>query len=71
MYSEVLQDCTFELIDAGKMKFASGCSMYSCLKNTAITYLVILQHYKDKFILRPQEISNFPELVRRLGIYWH
>ena len=27
MYSEVLQDCTFELIDAGKMKFASGCSM--------------------------------------------
>src|SRR3546814_301080 len=24
MYSEVLQDCTFELIDAGKMTFASG-----------------------------------------------
>ena len=27
MYSEVLQDCTFELIDAGKMKFASGSSI--------------------------------------------
>src|SRR5690606_29619642 len=27
MYSEVLQDCTFELIDAGKMKLASGCSI--------------------------------------------
>lgn len=27
MYSEVLQDCTFQLIDSGKMTFASGCSM--------------------------------------------
>jgi succinyl-CoA:acetate CoA-transferase len=27
-----------------------------------------LAHYKDKFVLRPQEISNIPEIVRRLGI---
>src|SRR3546814_21038056 len=24
-------------------------------------------HYRDRIVLRPQEISNHPELVRRLG----
>ena len=27
-----------------------------------------IEAYKDKLVLRPQEISNHPELVRRLGI---
>lgn len=67
MYSEVLQDCTFELIDAGKMKFASGCSM-TLSEKCGERVFGNLAHYKDKFILRPQEISNHPELVRRLGI---
>ncbi|KAA8733130.1 acetyl-CoA hydrolase/transferase family protein [Acinetobacter qingfengensis] len=67
MYSEVLQDCTFELIDAGKMKFASGCSM-TLSEKCGERVFGNLTHYKDKFILRPQEISNHPELVRRLGI---
>ncbi|MEB3754602.1 acetyl-CoA hydrolase/transferase family protein [Acinetobacter sp. MD2(2019)] len=67
MYSEVLQDCTFELIDAGKMKFASGCSMTLSTK-CGDRVFGNLQNYKDKFVLRPQEISNHPELVRRLGI---
>lgn len=67
MYSEVLQDCTFELIDAGKMKFASGCSMTLSIQCGERVF-GNLEAYKDKFVLRPQEISNHPELVRRLGI---
>ncbi|WP_343598108.1 acetyl-CoA hydrolase/transferase family protein [Acinetobacter sp.] len=67
MYSEVLQDCTFELIDAGKMNFASGCSM-TLSTECGNRVFGNLQKYKDKFILRPQEISNHPEVVRRLGI---
>lgn len=67
MYSEVLQDCTFELIDAGKMKFASGCSM-TLSTQCGERVFGNLAAYKDKFVLRPQEISNHPELVRRLGI---
>src|SRR5690606_41644134 len=27
-----------------------------------------LQRYRDKFVLRPQNISNTPGLIRRLGI---
>jgi len=67
MYSEVLQDCTFELIDAGKMTFASGCSI-TLSERCNDRVFGNLEKYKDKLILRPQEISNHPELVRRLGI---
>ena len=67
MYSEVLQDSTFELIDAGKMKFASGCSI-TLSERCNDRVFGNLAKYKDKLVLRPQEISNHPEIVRRLGI---
>lgn len=67
MYSEVLQDCTFELIDAGKMKFASGCSITLSGRCNERVF-GNLDRYRDKLVLRPQEMSNHPELVRRLGI---
>ena len=67
MYSEVLQDSTFDLIDAGKLKFASGCSI---ILSERVNSQVFdhLDKYKDKLVLRPQEMSNHPEIVRRLGI---
>ncbi|MBB4020158.1 MULTISPECIES: acetyl-CoA hydrolase/transferase family protein [Alphaproteobacteria] len=67
MYSEVLQDSTFDLFDAGKLDFASG----SSITLSAAKYQVVLPElprYKQRLILRPQEISNHPEVVRRLGI---
>ncbi len=67
MYSEVLQDCTFQLLDSGKMKFASGCSM--TLSDPCFAHVMKnFDQYKDKIVLRPQEISNNPEIIRRLGI---
>lgn len=67
MYSEVLQDSTFDLIDAGKMVFASGCSI-TLSERCNNRVFGNLEKYKDKLILRPQEISNHPEVVRRIGI---
>lgn len=67
MYSEVLQDSTFDLMDAGKMTFASGSSItLSAAKYADV--LPRLHEFKPKLILRPQEISNHPEVVRRLGL---
>ncbi len=66
-YSEVLQDSTFELMDAGKLRFASTTGITlseACGKRVFGN----LDKYRDRLILRPQEISNHPELVRRLGI---
>ena len=67
MYSEVLQDSTFDLFDAGKLDFASGSSItLSAPKGEQV--FGDIGRYKDRLVLRPQEVSNHPEVVRRLGI---
>ncbi|MCA5006054.1 succinate CoA transferase [Sphingobacterium bovistauri] len=67
MFSEVLQDSTFDLIDAGKMDFASASSI-TVSKACYDRVFSNLDKYRDKMVLRPQNISNTPGLVRRLGI---
>jgi succinyl-CoA:acetate CoA-transferase len=67
MYSEVLQDSTFDLFDAGKLDFASGSSItLSAPKGKQV--FGDIARYKDRLVLRPQEISNHPEVIRRLGL---
>ncbi|MFZ6765130.1 acetyl-CoA hydrolase/transferase family protein [Pseudoroseomonas sp. WGS1072] len=67
MYSEVLQDSTFELFDAGKLDFASGCSI--TVSGAWYDRAILgIESYKPRLILRPQEISNHPEVIRRLGV---
>lgn len=66
MYSEVLQDSTFDLIDAGILNFASASSItVSSECNDRI--MKNFEQYREKIVLRPQNISNAPELIRRLG----
>ncbi|HAD78399.1 MAG TPA: propionyl-CoA--succinate CoA transferase, partial [Flavobacteriaceae bacterium] len=67
MYSEVLQDSTFDLIDSGKMKFASASSM-TVSQECYDRVIGNIDNYKDKIVLRPQSISNSAEVIRRLGI---
>lgn len=67
MYSEVLQDSTFELIDSGKLDFASASSI-TVTKQCYNNILENFDRYKDKIVLRPQNISNSPEVIRRLGV---
>ncbi|MGV8856863.1 MAG: succinate CoA transferase [Devosia sp.] len=67
MYSEVLQDSTFDLLDSGKLAFASGSSITLSAPYAARVFGDIAR-YKDRLVLRPQEISNHPEVIRRLGI---
>ncbi|HHY74870.1 MAG TPA: succinate CoA transferase [Bacillus bacterium] len=67
VYSEVLQDAVFDLLDAGKVKFASCCSITISdekMKNVYGNF----EKYKDRLMLRPVEISNHPELIRRMGL---
>jgi succinyl-CoA:acetate CoA-transferase len=67
IYSEVLQDSVFELIDAGKVKSASCCSI--TLSEEKMDHVFgNFEKYRDKLIMRPQEISNHPEIIRRLGL---
>jgi succinate CoA transferase len=67
MYTEVLQDSTIPLIEAGRLKFASTASL--ALSPEASRYVYgNLNMFRNRIILRPQEISNNPEIARRLGI---
>jgi succinyl-CoA:acetate CoA-transferase len=66
-YSEVLQDAVFTLLDIGKMRFASATSMSLSVTNGS-EILNNIGKYKDRMILRPQIISNHPEVIRRLGL---
>ena len=67
MYSEVLQDSAIELLDSGQLAFASASSI-TLSQAKYDHFLRNLDRYRDKVVLRPQEISNHPEIVRRLGI---
>lgn len=67
MYTEVIQDSVVGLMKEGRVKFASGCS----LTVGADKLEDIVEHmdfFRDKIVLRPQEISNNPEVARRLGL---
>ncbi|CRK82218.1 acetyl-CoA hydrolase/transferase family protein [Neobacillus massiliamazoniensis] len=67
VYSEVLQDAVFDLIDAGKVRFASCCSI--TLSEAKMQQVFAdFDKYRDQIIMRPQEISNHPEIIRRLGL---
>lgn len=67
VFTEVIQDGMFDLIDAGKLDFASGTSLTPSDVGLKRMYAK-LSEYKDKLLLRPQEISNNPGLSRRLGV---
>ncbi|MGL5314885.1 MAG: acetyl-CoA hydrolase/transferase C-terminal domain-containing protein, partial [Peptostreptococcaceae bacterium] len=67
VYSEVIQDSVIDLIEAGKVSFASGTSLTISPERLDDFYSKFSK-YKDKLILRPQEISNSPEVARRLGV---
>ncbi len=67
VYSEVLQDSVLDLIDAGKIKISSGTSI-TLSPDRLDGFYENFSKYKDKMVLRPQEISNSPEIARRLGV---
>ena len=67
VYTEVIQDAVIALMKKGRVKFASGCSL-SVSRPVIQDIYANLDFFKDKLLLRPQEYSNNPEIVRRLGI---
>lgn len=67
VYTEVVQDGMFDLIDAGKLRVCSGTALSpspECLKK----FYDNVENYKKYILLRPQEIANSPEIARRIGV---
>ena len=66
-YTEVLQDGMLEMLKSGKMTMASATAL-SLSGEGMKEFLGNLDFYRQRIVLRPQEISNHPEIIRRLGI---
>ena len=66
MYSEILQDAVFKLIKSGKIKSASGCA-FTPSPTVRAMFEKEPQLYNKRIVLRPLDISNSPEVIRRLG----
>lgn len=67
LYSEVIQDSVIDLMLQGRIKFASGTSLTLSRDKMKLVY-DDLDSFKKRIVLRPQEISNSPEVARRIGV---
>ncbi len=65
-YTEVIQDGMLELIKDGTLAFASATS-FSLSEAGIEEFNRHVDFYRERIMLRTQEISNHPELIRRLG----
>lgn len=66
-YTEVLQDGMLEMLKSGKLAVASATAL--SLSNEALAeFNADIGRFRERVILRPQEISNHPEVIRRLGV---
>jgi succinyl-CoA:acetate CoA-transferase len=66
-YSEVMQDAVLSLLDSGKADFCSATSL-SLSQDGMSALLANLDRYRDRIVLRDSEVSNSPEVIRRLGV---
>jgi acyl-CoA hydrolase len=67
MYSEVLQSSAFELMRSGRLRGASTCALTLAPAHMA-ELVQDIDFYSPRLVLRPQEISNNPAVIRQLGI---
>ncbi|GBQ29524.1 acetyl-CoA hydrolase/transferase family protein [Gluconacetobacter sacchari] len=65
-FTEVIQDGMLGMLESGKMRVASA-TAFSLSPEAAESLNNRMAEFRSKIILRPQDISNHPELIRRLG----
>lgn len=67
MFTEVIQNSVIDLMKNGRITFASGSSL-TLSDDVLMDVYNNYDFFQDKLMLRPQEITNNPEVVRRLGV---
>jgi succinyl-CoA:acetate CoA-transferase len=65
-YTEVIQDGMLQLLRTGTLSMVSA-TAFSLSEDGMADLCDNIADYRDRIILRPQEISNHPEVIRRLG----
>lgn len=65
-FTEVIQDGMLDLIEAGVITMASATAL-SLSPEAVERFAANIGLFRERIVLRPQEMSNHAELVRRLG----
>ncbi|MDY0021901.1 acetyl-CoA hydrolase/transferase family protein [Arenimonas caeni] len=65
-FTEVIQDGMLTLLREGVLRMASATS-FSLSPEGIAEFNRDVDFYRERIVLRPQEMSNHPELIRRLG----
>ena len=66
-YTEVLQDGMLDMLRSGKLSMASATAL-SFSPAALADFNANIDYYRQRIVLRPQEVSNHPEVIRRLGL---
>ncbi|MBY6064497.1 propionyl-CoA--succinate CoA transferase [Pseudidiomarina sediminum] len=66
-YTEVIQDGMLKMLKSGTLSVASATS-FSLSPDGIAEFEENIELYREKIILRQQDISNHPEVARRLGV---
>ncbi len=67
MYTEVAQDAVLDLMERDRCRFVSTCSL--TMSDDAQARLFAHDHdFCRRITIRPSELSNNPEIIRRLGV---
>jgi acetyl-CoA hydrolase len=67
VWTEVIQDTFLDLFDSGRLDFATATSIRFSPQGFKRFYDG-WEQYKNKLLLRSQQVSNSPEIIRRLGV---
>ncbi len=67
MYSEVFQDALIDLMETGRLRGASATSLTLSEPQLERVY-ANMDFFAPRIVLRPQELSNNPGVIRRLGV---
>jgi len=67
VFTEVLQDTFLPFLDSGKCEYIN-CTSLSLSNEGFDEWWQKFDKYKGMVLMRPQQISNNPEVIRRLGV---
>ncbi|KAI8957015.1 hypothetical protein F5Y11DRAFT_115522 [Daldinia sp. FL1419] len=67
VWTEVIQDTFLDLFDSGRLDFATATSVRFSPEGFKRFY-DNWEAYRNKLLLRSQQVSNSPEIIRRLGV---
>ena len=67
VFSEVVQDAVIDLIEQGRITQAS-CTAMTCTNEKIQHVYENMEFFRKHLTLRPSELANGPELIRRFGV---